>query len=144
MENSNSNLNVTRKRIVKQVAKQAVPVPSIKDRLLAEKQKQEKQGALKAFNATAIDVGIPVVPHYPSLKGADGKTLKDDRGYAKKSNQTDGFSYTLAVFGQRQFVHLVLAKKMELTPASPYKVSGFGYDMGSNFYVKQEPRLINY
>ena len=105
MENSNSNLNVTRKRIVKQVAKQAVPVPSIKDRLLAEKQKQEKQGALKAFNATAIDVGIPVVPHYPSLKGADGKTLKDDRGYAKKSNQTDGFSYTLAVFGQRQFVH---------------------------------------
>lgn len=117
---------------------------SIENRLMAEKQKQEKQGSLKAFSATVIDVGIPVVPHYPNLKGSDGKTIKDDRGFAKKSDKSDGFSYTLAVFGRKQFVHLVLSKKMELKPASPYKASGFGYDLGENFYIKSEPRLLNY
>lgn len=57
---------------------------SIENRLMAEKQKQEKQGSLKAFNATVIDCGIPVIPHYPNLKGSDGKTIKDERGFAKR------------------------------------------------------------
>lgn len=117
---------------------------SIQNRLVAEKQKKEKEGSLKSFNQTVIDVGIPVRQHFPSLKDAQGKALKDERGYNKKADQSDGYSYVLAVFGQAQFVHLVLPKKMELTPAHPYKASGFGYDMGSNFYVKEEPRLMNY
>lgn len=117
---------------------------SIETRLLAEKQKQEKQGTLKAFNATVIDVGIPVREHFPSLKDSAGKTVKDERGYAKKADRSDGYAYTLAVFGQQQFVHIVLAKNVELQPAKPYKISGFGYDMGQNFYIKQEPHLKNY
>ena len=117
---------------------------SVQNRLLAEKKTQEKQGSMKPFNSTVIDVGIPVREHFPNLKDRDGKTIKDDRGFAKKSDQSDGFSYTFAVFGQAQFVHLVLKKKMEFAPTQPFKASGFGYDMGSNFYIKQEARLVNY
>ena len=91
---------------------------NIESRLMAEKQKQEKQGSLKAFNATVIDCGIPVIPHYPNLKGSDGKTIKDERGFAKKSDKSDGFSYTLAVFGRKQFVHLVLSKKRRCTSST--------------------------
>lgn len=113
-------------------------------KLLEEKKKQEKQGSLKPFNSTVIDTGVPVREHFPNLRGADGKVLKDERGYNKKGDKSDGFMYTLAVFGQPQFVRVVLSKKIELTPAKPYKVSGFGYDMGPNFYIEQEARLTSY
>ena len=120
------------------------PTLSQEQRLLAEKKKQEGKGSMKPFNATVIDVGIPVRKHFPTLKDADGKTITDEKGYAKKAEKSDGYSVTLAVFGQHQFVQLVFPKPVTLKPATAYKASGFGYDMGENFYVKDEPRLHNY
>ena len=117
---------------------------SQEQRLLAEKQKQEKQGTMVAFNATVIDVGIPAREHFPNLRNAEGKTIKDEKGFAKKAEKSDGYSITLAVFGKKQFVQLVLAKPINLKPATAYTVSGFGYDLGENFYIKQEPRIRNY
>lgn len=117
---------------------------SQEQRLMAEKQKQEKQGTMVPFNATVIDVGIPTRQHFASLKDAAGKTVKDDRGFAKKSKQSDGYSLTLVVFGKKQFVQLVLPKPVNLKPATAYTVTGFGYDMGENFYIKQEPHIRNY
>lgn len=114
------------------------------DRLMAEKKQQEEKGSMKPFNAIVIDVGIPVRKHFPSLKGADGKTITDEKGYAKKSEKSDGYAVTLAVFGQHQFVQLIFSKPVSLTPTKAYKASGFGYDMGENFYIKDEPRLHNY
>lgn len=113
-------------------------------KLLAEKKQQEKQGTMVPFNSTVIDVGIPVREHYPNLKDSSGKTIKDERGYAKKADKSDGFAVTLAVFGKHQFVQLVFAKQVSLVPGRAYKASGFGYDVGEDFYVKQEPRLQNY
>ena len=52
-------------------------VQSQEQRLMAEKQKQEKRGMLVPFNGIVIDIGIPIREHYPSLKDANGKTLKD-------------------------------------------------------------------
>lgn len=113
-------------------------------RLIAEKKKQEDQGNMQAFNAIVVDVGIPTRKHFPSLKGTDGKTILDERGYAKKSEESDGYSVTLAVFGRQQFVHLVFQKPVNLKPATAYRASGFGYDLGQNFYIKQDPHLSNY
>lgn len=120
---------------------------SIEQRLLLEKQRQEKQGTMIPFDHTVIEVGIPVRPHFPNIKDSEGKTVYeevDGQRRAKKSDKSDGYSYTFAVFGQRQFVQVVLPKKVKLEPARPYKVTGFGYDMGMNFYIKQEPKVTNY
>ena len=117
---------------------------SQEQRLLAEKQKNEKQGTMVALNATAIDIGIPCRQHFPSLKNPEGKTMKDENGYAKKSDKSDGYTVTLALFGKAQFVHLVFPKPVNLKPACAYTVSGFGYDLGRDFYVKQEGRIRNY
>lgn len=120
---------------------------SIEQRLLLEKQRQEKQGTMVPFNHTVIEVGIPVREHFPNIKDGDGKTVYeevDGQRRAKKSDQSDGFSYTFAVFGQKQFVQVVLPKKVKLEPARPYRVTGFGYNLGMNFYIKQEPKVTNY
>ena len=117
---------------------------SQEQRLLAEKKQNEKQGTMVALNATAIDIGIPCRQHFPSLKNTEGKTIKDENGYAKKSEKSDGYSVTLALFGKAQFVHLVFPKPVNLRPAGAYTVSGFGYDLGKDFYVEQEPRIRNY
>lgn len=114
------------------------------ERLLAEKKKQEEQGSMVAFNGIVVDVGIPARKHFPSLKDVNGKTVLDERGYAKKSDKSDGYSITLAVFGKQQFVHLIFSKPVNLKPATAYTASGFGYDMGENFYIKDEPNLHNY
>lgn len=113
-------------------------------RLLAEKKKQAEQGSMTAFNAVAIEVGIPVRPHFPSLKDKNGKTIKDENGYAKKSERSDGFSYVLAVFGKQQFVHVVLQKQINLKPACAYSISGYGFDIGKDFYVKEDAHIRNY
>ena len=126
-----------------QLQSQTQPL-SQEQRLLAEKKLQEEKGSMKPFNATCIDVGIPVRKHFPNLKDADGKTITDEKGYAKKAEKSDGYAVTLAVFGQPQFVHLVFPKPVNLVPAKAYKASGFGYDMGAHFYVKDEPRVRNY
>ena len=119
-------------------------VQSQEQRLMAEKQKQEKRGMLVPFNGIVIDIGIPIREHYPSLKDANGKTLKDERGYAKKADKPDGYAIILATFGKKQFVQMVFPKKVSLVPAKAYRASGFGIDMGENFYVKQDPHLTNY
>ncbi len=117
---------------------------SQEQRLMAEKQKQEKQGTMVPFSGTVIDVGIPIRKHFANLKDANGKTVKDNRGFAKKSEQSDGYAITLAAFGKKQFVQLILPKPVTLKPAMAYTVTGFGYDLGENFYIKQEPHIRNY
>ena len=102
---------------------------SQEQRLLAEKKKQEKQGTMTAFSGIGIDIGIPVRQHFPNLRNSEGKTIKDDKGYAQKSDKSDGYSIVLAVFGKPQFVHLVLPKALSLKPATAYSISGFGYDI---------------
>ena len=67
-----------------QLQSQTQPL-SQEQRLLAEKKLQEEKGSMKPFNATCIDVGIPVRKHFPNLKDADGKTITDEKGYAKKA-----------------------------------------------------------
>ena len=124
-------------------ANQVKPL-SQEQRLLVEKKKQEEQGSMTAFNGIVVDVGIPSRKHFPTLKDADGKTVLDERGYAKKADKSDGYSITLAVFGKQQFVQLIFPKPVSLKPATAYRASGFGYDMGENFYIKQEPQLHNY
>lgn len=113
-------------------------------KLLAEKKKLENVGSMTAINAVAIDVGIPARKHYPNLKNAEGKTIKDERGYAKKSDKPDGYTATLAVFGKTQFVHLVMSKPVSLQPGTAYRVTGMGYDLRDHFYVKADGHISNY
>ena len=113
-------------------------------KLMAEKKKLESTGNMTALNTIAIDCGIPARKHYPSLKNAEGKTIKDARGYAKKADQADGYTVTLAVFGKIQFVHLVMSKPVSLQPGTAYRVTGMGYDMRDHFYVKADGHISNY
>ena len=70
--------------------------------------------------------------------------IKDARGYAKKADQADGYTVTLAVFGKIQFVHLVMSKPVSLQPGTAYRVTGMGYDMRDHFYVKADGHISNY
>lgn len=119
-------------------------VQSQLQKLLAEKKKIEHAGNMSALNGIAIDCGIPVREHFPSLKNSEGRTIKDSRGYAKKAEKSDGYTVTLAMFGKTQFVHLVLAKPVSLKPGTAYRVSGLGYDMRDHFYVKEDGRISSY
>lgn len=113
-------------------------------KLMAEKKKLESTGNMTALNAIVIDCGIPARKHYPNLKNAEGKTIKDERGYAKKADKADGYTITLATFGKAQFVHLVMSKPVNLKPGTAYRVTGMGYDMRDHFYVKADGNISNY
>lgn len=115
-------------------------------RLLAEKKQHEAQGTMKPFNSTVFDVGIPARVHYPNKKDANGKTIYEgegDKRRAVKSEKPDGYAMEFAVFGQQQFVQVVMPKALSVIPGESYKVTGFGYDMGTHFYIKQEPHVRN-
>lgn len=100
--------------------------------LQKQQENKEKQSNLVLFeNLIAINIGVPIKEHFPKLKNADGSKQKDEKGNDKRSQKSDGWTYTFAEFYSGRIIKVVLEKKYDLELLGSYKISGLGYDIKS-------------
>lgn len=77
-------------------------------------------------------------PYFPKVKDANGKHVKDENGYDKRSDTQEGWMYTFAEYSTCQPLRVVYPKKVSL-PRGLYVISGrgFGSDMDSKFLDRE-------
>lgn len=97
--------------------------------------REAKNGDSRRFfsNLVVVKLGVQPKPYFPKLKDANGKTVVDEKGRAKRSEQQQGWQYTMAEYKTCEIIRFVTAKKYDV-PRGYYVVSGKGY--GSDFGSK--------
>lgn len=97
-------------------------------------------------NLVCVSMGVQPVKHYPKLKDANGKNMKDAEGNDRRSEKSDGWQYTLSEFGTANMVKVVLAKDYKMKPLSVFVINGLGYDMrqANMKYIDKNATIANY
>ena len=59
-----------------------------------------KKSNLTRFDGlVVVNVGVKPTEHFPKLKDSEGNKVKDENGKDKRSDVSDGWTYTFAEFG---------------------------------------------
>lgn len=97
-------------------------------------------------NLVCVAVGVEPVQHFPKLKDAQGKNIKDADGNDKRAEKADGWQYTFSEFGTANVVKVVLAKDYKMKPLSVFTISGLGYDMrqANMKYIDKNAKIASY
>lgn len=117
------------------------------EKLKALQESKSKTANLSLFNnVVVIDVGIKPTEHFPKLKDKFGNKIKDENGKDKRSEISDGYTYTFTEFGTGKMVKIVLPEKLEIKLLGSYKVVGFGYDIKSAnmIFIEQQGKIAEY
>lgn len=111
-----------------------------KDKLQELANSQKKNSGNKVHVETlGMYLGVKPRPHYPELKGIDGKTLKDEEGRDRRSEVSDGDTYTLSELGTSKMILVVADSGQLLEIGSVYNIMGIGHDIRSaNMYFLDE------
>lgn len=110
-------------------------------------QSQQKQSNLTVFNGlVVVNVGVEPVPHFPKLRDEAGNKVKDEKGSDRRSETSDGWTYTFAEFGTGKTVKIVYPKLVDLELLTAYKVAGLGYDIkkAGLIFIDQGSKIANY
>ena len=117
------------------------------EKLKALQESKSKTANLILFsNLVVIDVGIKPTQHFPKLKDEFGNKLKDENGKDKRSETSDGFTYTFTEFGTGKIVKIVLPEERKIDLLGSYKVAGLGYDIKSAnmIFIEQRGQIAGY
>lgn len=116
-------------------------------------QAQNKAQA-KASNMTQIDVvgiylGTEPTEHFPKLLDRKGNKIQEEkngRKVDKRSDISDGWTYTFAEFGTCKKIQIVLSKRVNVSLMTAYKVGGLGYDIksGNMYFIEKDTTIANY
>ena len=103
-----------------------------------QSQSNTTNASLTLFNnVVVVNVGVNPTPHFPKLKDKFGNKVKDENGKDKRSETSDGLTYTFVEFGTAKMVKIVL---------QAYKVAGLGYDIKSAnmIFIEQKGQIADY
>lgn len=117
------------------------------DKLKALQESNLKTANLSLFsNLVVIDLGIKPTQHFPKLKDSLGNNIKDENGKDKRSEVSDGYTYTFSQFGTGKMVKVVLPQQQKFEILGSYKVVGFGYDIRSAnmIFIEQNAKIAEY
>lgn len=112
-----------------------------------QSQSNTTNASLTLFNnVVVVNVGVNPTPHFPKLKDKFGNKVKDENGKDKRSETSDGFTYTFVEFGTGKMVKIVLAEDRQFELLGAYKVAGFGYDIKSAnmIFIEQKGQIADY
>ena len=84
--------------------------------------------------------------HFPKLKDKFGNKVKDENGKDKRSETSDGLTYTFVEFGTGKMVKIVLSEDRQFELLQAYKVAGLGYDIKSAnmIFIEQKGQIADY
>lgn len=107
---------------------------------------KQDRGNKQAFKNIVIKLGVKPVQHFPKLRDKDGKAIKDEDGNDRRSENSDGYTYTFSDFETSRIVKVVLNKLYDVKPMEAYIVSGLGYDIksGNMLFIDEDAKLMAY
>ena len=117
------------------------------EKLKALQESKSKTANLTLFNnLVVIDLGIKPTQHFPKLKDGLGNKIKDEDGKDKRSETSDGYTYTFAEFGTGKIVKVVLPQQQKIELLGSYMVAGYGYDIKSAnmIFIDRKARIAEY
>ena len=80
-----------------------------------QSQSNTTNASLTLFNnVVVVNVGVNPTPHFPKLKDKFGNKVKDENGKDKRSETSDGLTYTFVEFGTGKWLKLFCQKKDNL------------------------------
>ena len=104
-------------------------------KLSAVAEQEKKRSSKQILSAVVIYLGADATQHFPKVKDASGKAVKDDAGNDVRSDASDGWTHTFSEVGTSKVVKVVYPKKLRLDIMTAYQVSGFGYSISSGNLV---------
>lgn len=117
------------------------------EKLKALQESKNKTANLTLFsNLVVIDLGIKPTQHFPKLKDGLGNKIKDEDGKDKRSETSDGYTYTFAEFGTGKIVKVVLPQQQKIELLGSYMVAGYGYDIKSAnmIFIDRKAKIAEY
>lgn len=117
------------------------------EKLKALQESKNKTANLTLFsNLVVIDVGIKASQHFPKLKDDLGNKIKDENGKDKRSEVSDGYTYSFVEFATGKMVKIVLPEERKFELLGSYKVAGLGYDIkqANMVYIEQKGQIAEY
>ena len=84
-----------------------------------QEQRQSQKSNLTRFDGlVVVNVGVKPTEHFPKLKDSEGNKVKDENGKDKRSDVSDGWTYTFAEFGTAKVVKVVILNSMSWNSCS--------------------------
>lgn len=117
------------------------------EKLKALQESKSKTANLTLFsNLVVIDLGIKPTQHFPKLRDEFGNKIKDENGTDKRSEVSDGYTYTFNEFATGKMVKIVLPEERKFELLGSYKVAGLGYDIkqANMVYIEQKGQIAEY
>jgi len=108
---------------------------------------QTKSSSMTTFdNLVVVHVGAEPTEHFAKLKDKNGNKIKDVDGSDKRSDKSDGWTYTFVQFATAKTVKIVLAQKVNIELLTAYAVSGKGYDIknANLIFIEKDVKISNY
>ena len=113
------------------------------------KEKSKKANMSRFENIVGIYLGTEPKEHFPKLLDTNGKKLQEEkngRKVDKRSETSDGWTYTFAEFSTCKTIQIVLSKRVNVQLMAPYKLGGWGYDIksGNIYFIEKDTTISNY
>lgn len=116
--------------------------------ILAKKIKEQSSTNMTKFDELLVAyLGVEPRAHYPKLKTSDGQNIKDENNRDKRSEVSDGVTYSFNELGTGTAVKVVLPQKVNLGLLDVYVVGGFGYDITGNSalkFIEKDARIARF
>lgn len=119
---------------------------SLVSKLSAVAEQEKKRSSKQILSAIVIYLGADVTQHFPKVKDASGKAVKDDKGNDLRSETSDGWTFTFSEVGTSKVVKVVYPKKVDVQMMTAYQVSGFGYSIssGNMLFIDEASKISLY
>lgn len=115
-------------------------------KLSAVAEQEKRRSSKQILSAIVIYLGADITQHFPKVKDASGKAVKDDNGNDVRSDASDGWTFTFSEVGTSKVVKIVYPKKLDVKMMTAYQVSGFGYSIasGNMLFIDEASKISLY
>lgn len=113
------------------------------------KEKAKTSSMVKLENLVGVYLGTEPTEHFPKLLDSNGNKLQEEkngRKVDKRSETSDGWTYTFAEFSTCKTIKIVLSNRVNVQLMKAYKLSGLGYDIksGNMYFIEKDTTIANY
>ena len=104
---------------------------------------------VKLENIVGIYLGTEPVEHFPKMLDSNGSKVQEEkngRKVDKRSETSDGWTYTFAEFATCKTIKIVLSKRVNVQLMGAYMLGGLGYDIksGNMYFIEKDTTISNY
>lgn len=117
--------------------------------LQAQNNAKAKTSSMTKLEVVGVYLGTQPAEHYPKLLDENGNKVQEEkngRKVDKRSETSDGWTYTFAEFSTCKTIKIVLPKRVNVQLMGAYKLGGLGYDIksGNMYFIEKDTTITNY